>query len=318
MLKALRSIGYRTRATIRGWLNTALLGTHHHYFCHLPRELGSTATLMLKLLYSGIRLDPHQTSLFKKIPADAVLVLVNQNKSYFEYLFYHTRYRRGKLPVPEIGLDYRVFLWQPLRRILRIFLSRMDYFFQHLQMPDPYKNGYVRQELLQGKTAMLPLLEKKGFYRRFVKSQVDPLRHLIEIQSEIDRPVYIVPHLMFFGKNPGRSVPSLIDILFGPEENPGILRRLVVLFRSPGRVFAEISEPVNLKAFLERPENTQRSIEARSNALRLHLLARINRHRQSITGPVLKSREEIKQSILTSERLQAFMNHYAETRNIPI
>jgi glycerol-3-phosphate O-acyltransferase len=47
-------------------------------------------------------------------------------------------------------------------------------------------------------------------------------------------------------------------------------------------------------------------------------LSQINRHRQSITGPVLKSRLEMKENILTNERLQNFMEHHSQTRDIPI
>ncbi len=113
-------------------------------------------------------------------------------------------------------------------------------------------------------------------------------------------------------------MPNIIDMLFGTKKNPGKIRRLIILFRNPGKVFVEISEPVNLKTFLELEENRGKSIEYQSLALRRNLLLQINRHRQSITGPVLKSKYEMKENILTKERLQNFMEHHSKTRNIPI
>jgi glycerol-3-phosphate O-acyltransferase len=47
-------------------------------------------------------------------------------------------------------------------------------------------------------------------------------------------------------------------------------------------------------------------------------LDRINRHRISITGPILKSLEELKESILTNERLKCFMEQYSQKRDIPL
>jgi glycerol-3-phosphate O-acyltransferase len=44
----------------------------------------------------------------------------------------------------------------------------------------------------------------------------------------------------------------------------------------------------------------------------------INRHRVSTIGPVLKSPDELKESILTHERLRNFMEHHAEVKNIPL
>ena len=44
----------------------------------------------------------------------------------------------------------------------------------------------------------------------------------------------------------------------------------------------------------------------------------INRHRQTITGPVLKSREELTQRVLDGERFQKFMQSHADTQQMPL
>ncbi|MBT8356495.1 MAG: 1-acyl-sn-glycerol-3-phosphate acyltransferase, partial [Deltaproteobacteria bacterium] len=178
--------------------------------------------------------------------------------------------------------------------------------------------GYIKNELLNGRTGFLSIVEKKGFYLRFVKAKTDPVQYLIEMQKSIDRPIYIVPQLMFFGKAPHRSQPTLKDIFFGPEDKPGRIRRLATLFKTPGKVFVETSEPINLMHFLENPENRDQNIEHLSLSLRRNLLVQFNRHRRSITGPVLKSSEELKESILTNERFQQFMTSHSKSRHIPL
>ena len=94
------------------------------------------------------------------------------------------------------------------------------------------------------------LLKKKAFYNRFVKEKTDPLQYLVEMQRIVDAPIYIIPQLMFFSKKPNRFNPTLIDIVFGTEEKPGTVRRLITLIKNPGKVFVEISEPLNLKDFV--------------------------------------------------------------------
>jgi len=162
------------------------------------------------------------------------------------------------------------------------------------------------------------MVDPKSFYKRFLKAKTDPLEHLIEIQAATDRPLYIVPQLMFFGKNPKRSIPTVADIFFGTEQRPGILRRLFTLFRKPDKVIVEISTPFNLQSYLDQPENAGQSLERRALGLRKTLLAKINRHRQTIIGPVLKTREELKESILTNDKLRKFMQAYAEQKGTPI
>lgn len=306
---------------VRMWINKALQSTHNHYLCFLPGKTGFLSSWILKLFFSGIKINEEQTLTLKKLKEEGIVVYVTKYKSYFEYLFYYTRYKQNGLAFPEIGFDYKVLIWQPVSRILRIFLSYLDYMFSNLSLPDPYTSGYIKQELINGRSGLLSLVEKKGFYRRFIQQKTDPLQYLIEIQQSIeigDRPIFIVPQLIFFSKEPLRSTPTIKDILFGAKEKPGKIRRLVTLFKNPDKVFMEISEPVNLKDFLESEQIRQRNIEYQSLVLRRNLLLQINRHRQSTLGPTLESREELKEGILTNDRLQSFMENYSKKRDMSI
>ncbi len=317
MWKHVRSKLSRLKARIRHWVDMALGNTHHYYSCYLPVPVGRIVDFVFRLFYAGITLREEECDKLRDLPDEAVIVYATKYKSIFEYLFFHYRYRETGLRPPVIGFDYNTLLLQPVSRIGRMLLAHIDHLYRHLSLPDPYESGYLQEELLSGNAGLLSLVEKKGFRRRFVESYTDPLRYLIETQQGIDRTLYIVPQLMFFGRTPHRAVPSIIDILFGTEERPGTIRRLFTLIRNPGKIFVEVSDPFDLKAFLESPENQHQSVENLSLALRRRLLVQINRHRQTITGPLLKSRDELKENILTGKRLREFMEHFAESREIP-
>ena len=154
---------------LRGRIGNFLKGTYNHFLCYLPVKTGFFSSWILKLFFSGIKLDKEQTSVIRKIPQKSIIIYATKHKSYFKYLFYHTRYRHERLPVPEIGLDYRIVIWQPVSRIFRIFLAHLIYIFQNKVRLNPYKSGYIKQELIKGRSGLLSLVEKKGFYRRFVK-----------------------------------------------------------------------------------------------------------------------------------------------------
>jgi len=304
--------------TSKGWIGKILHGTHDHYTCQLPDTSGSFTGLLLKLFYSGIKVDPEQTATLRQLDKNAIVVYVTKYNSYFEYLFYYSRYRQENLPYPQIGFDYKVRLWQPVSRMFRILLARLDHFVRHQSLLNPYERGYLKQELIDGRSGFLSLVGQKSFYRRFVKAQTDPIQYLIELQKSVDRPIYLIPQLIFFSKTARHEIPTLIDILFGPEDKPGTLRRLITLFKNPGKVFMEVSKPVNLLNYLQSAALQPQSTEYQSLVLRRDLLIQLNRHRQSITGPIRKSKVELKESILTSDLLKEFMNNYAESRNIAI
>lgn len=303
---------------IRRWIDRLLRGTHRYYGNVLPERFGPLKETILRLFYSGVRLEEHQVSRLRDLPADGVIIYANRFGGAFPFLFAHTRYRALGLPFPRVGLGSRIFFWLPLSQMLRILMARADEFIHHRRCSSPFGSGFIQDQLRQGQAGFLSLIETSSLLRRFRRSPTDPVEFLISLQKTIDRSILIVPQIMFFSKNPRRAQPTLLDMLFGPEDEPGRLRMLAALFKNPGNVFVELSAPIDLRRFLGRPDMVEHSVEYQAAVLRSEALAQINRHRQSITGPVLKARQELKQSILDGERFQKFMQSHAETHQISL
>ncbi len=300
------------------WIRSFLGDNYNHYMTYLPKKIGILSDWFLRALFRGIQTDKGQGEILKGLSRDGIVVYITKYKTDFEYLFYHARYAEEGLPTPEIGFGHRIFLWQPVSRLVKILVSKIDYFFNNFTWPDKYRSGYIRDELVNGRAGFLSLIDKKGFYKRFVEEGTDPLSFLIELQRSQDKPIFLVPQLMFFSTSPPKDKPSLVDIIFGTIERPGRLRRLYTLFRVTDSLFAEVSEAMNLKSYLEYSENRDKSVEDITRSLRKQLLTQLNRHRQSITGPVLKNRLELKHNILMGEKLQKYMTDYAEEESLPI
>lgn len=308
-------LAQQIKEKLRTWIDAALQGHHDHYTCSLPKKSGFLSSLILRSLFSDVYINPTQSAFLKTLSKGAIIVYVSKYESRFEYLFYHTRYKEEGIPFPEIGFEYRIFLWQKVSRLIRIFFAHVDHLFRYKIFPNPYESGYFKRQMEAGAAAFLSLIGRKGFYHRFVKAKWDPLKYLIELQCTTDRPIYIVPQWLLFSKKPHRPPGTLLDIMFGSRENPGRLRRWAVILRTPQKAFVEISDPVNLQHFLQEPENQERDLERLSFILRNRLLDQMNRHRQSITGPMLKTREELKELILRNERFQDFMKRYAQSQD---
>ena len=303
---------------ISEWGKQVLLRSRDTYFHFLPSPTGTLSALFLERLFSGVFIGREQEDILKGIPKDAIIVYTSKYKSRFEFLFSHTRYRQLRLPTPQLSLDYGIYLWQPLSRVFRIVLGWTEELLRNRRLQDPYRNDYVQEELLTSNCAMLTLVQKKGFYRRFVKSKTDPLGYLIKMQKKIERPIYLVPQLMFYGKKPSPAVPTLQDMIFGTSQKPGIVRKIVTLVRRPGKIFVELSQPLNLKQWTNHAVQAEKSISRQALELRRLLMDQHNRHRQSITGPLLKTNEELKESILTGNKLRAYIKKYAISRQEPI
>jgi len=301
---------------IRSSIDRFLGHTHDHYTWVLPDDIPGIPGLFLKWTLGRIKIDEHQMEVLRSLPRDAAVVYVTKHKSNLERLFAFFRYKKAGLAYPQIGLFYRMWLLQPVSRLCKIWTAHADHFFRHFSFPDPLERDYVRKEMDLGRHVFLSLVESDGFYLGRRKSKTDPVQYLIETQQRCERTIYLVPQLFFYKSRSITPPDPVPNPLVGYESKPGRLRRLWRVITAPGKVFAEISEPVNLRMFIDA--HAGRDSGEMAVVLRRQLLEQISLHRQSITGPVLKSNEEIKQHILTSSRLQEYMNTYARRRDLPM
>jgi glycerol-3-phosphate O-acyltransferase len=308
----------KTRARIRITIDY-LLGDTSDYFTNLYSGNSSyIAGKILNRLIRKLTLDDHNLEKIKSLDQNACIVYASKNKRLFDFLYFHTRLKELNLPYPELGFDLGFFFLQPVKRLLRIWLSHLDYFFHHFTFKDFYGSGYALRELFSGKSGFVCLIEEDDFYNRFIKATPDPLYHLIEFQKHMDIPVIIVPEDIIYVTKPMHKNPGLGDILFGTHEKPGFIKRVNILLRHPEKIRVELARPVNLKEFISRPEIECLDSEFQTHRLRSHLVDILNRQRKSITGPILKSRQEITQDILTRKSLREFLADYASRKNISL
>ena len=285
---------------------------------YLPQKKGFFSNLVLKYLFSRIKLDPSLTKTIKNLERSGNVVFVNKYKSKFDFLFYHTRFRQDNLPYPVFGFDYQLVFWQRVRQIIKGISFYTSHIYRHRKMPDPYATHFYKNKLMQGDTGMVSLIEDNGFYRRLVESRTDPLNYLIEIQKTTHQPLLLVPQLILYDKTPQSKQLPISDLLFGTRERPGKIRRLYMILRNPKKIVIEAADPVNLMDYLQLPNVRELSQKNQAVFLRRYLLEQINQQRQSITGPTLKSREEIMEEILTNPGMQKTIVSYATEHQKPV
>ncbi|WP_028314905.1 1-acyl-sn-glycerol-3-phosphate acyltransferase [Desulfatibacillum aliphaticivorans] len=298
-------------AFFRRWMDRFLQGTYDHFWCHLPEKRGWLTRLMLRLFYTGITVNEDDLESLRQMQKDGIVVFATKYRSLFETLYFHNRYSDLKAPFPEIAFDRRFILGQPILRIFRIILGHIDHMLRFRAIHNPYKSHYFRRQLCAGKSALVSMVSEKGFYKRYVKQGPDPLTYLLRMQMDLERPIYIAPHLFLYGTKPQKTKHGVLGAGFGTEEKPGRFKRISTLFRTPDKLLVEMSEPINLKKFIEKPKHKNRTIEYLSYALRQKIIERINQHRRSVLGPVLKTPLELKETVLRNEEFRRYLQERA-------
>jgi len=307
-----------TREKIRKLIEFLLNGSHDYYSSYYPGTQSFVIRKILNHLVNKISIDNNSLERIKNTAPDSIVVFSCKNKHIFDFLYFHTLLKSMDCPYPELGFDLRFFFLLPAKQLARIILSHLDYFFHHFHFKDIYSSGYARKMLLENRAGFITLIEEDEFYNRFIRSTPDPLFHLIELQKQTEKPVIIVPEDIIYITKPMHKNPSLGDIIFGTHEKPGSLKRIFTLLRQPDKIRVEVARPVNLKEFLARPEIQRLDSEFQTHRLRSLLVDILNRQRKSITGPVLKSRQEITEDILNRKSLREFLAAYADKTQTPL
>ncbi len=283
-----------------------------HFSCFYPGNSGFFPAYALNRLFSRIKIESRKTERLNHLNERGVVIYVGKYKSLFEFLYYHTTLKNSALPYPEIAFGVKFFFLLPVKSFFRIAVSHLDYMLRNFEIKNPYATEYFYNQLSKGHSGFLHMIEGKNFYRKFIESRPDPLSHIIEFQKQSSKTVFLVPQAIVFSAKPIRSTTTFMDIILGSNEKPGRMKRLMAIWQKPEKISVEISPPINLQDFLNRPDIRGIDEDFQAYSLRTHLIDQLNRQKRSITGPVLKSRYEITEDILTQQSLQTFMREHSE------
>jgi len=296
-----------------------MLNNQAGYFaCLYPGTKGFLTRFFFNHLFSKIGLDKKKAGKLNDLNGKGTVIYVSKYKSIIDFIICRTLFEKDALPYPEIFFDTVFFFLLPVKRLFKIFITQLDSLIRTFSFKDPYASGYFFDEFSRGRCGFIHLVESKSFHKRFIRSKPSPLLHLIHFQKNSDIPLLLVPQTIIYSLKPIRTTSSLFDILLGSNERPGRLKRLAAMFKKPDKICIEISDPVNLKEFLNRPDIKNIDEDFQAYSLRSYLMDLLNRQKRSFTGPVLKTRAEITEDILTQKSLQKFMRIYSEENDISL
>ncbi|MBW1734282.1 MAG: 1-acyl-sn-glycerol-3-phosphate acyltransferase [Deltaproteobacteria bacterium] len=264
---------------------------------------------LLYRLFKRVQFNETMRENLKQMHRDGTVVYAIKYRGHLDYLMYHYRFRKSRLPYPKIAFDLNMSLVLPLGHLFKVLRFYISSLLKHHRLPDPYESGFYEDAVLQGTSSLVCLVDPKGFTRRYIHSEKDPLQLLLETQNKTDKPIFMVPQLVLYKKTPEKEHPGLLDIFFGFKDKPGVLRKIILFFRHNRRAFIDFGEPVDLRGFLgSRSEG--RSLEEQAGELRHMLLESIDRQKRVILGPVIKSRQQFKEKVLKDPTVV----HTIETR----
>lgn len=282
-----------------------LLGNHLNYYTsYLGSYRSSLVTLVFRFFAPKVTIPKEDIDAIRQLEKKGTIIYANKNRSSLDFLFYHHRYEIDGLPYPIFGNFINMIWWQPVKSVIKIFLSKLYCIIDGSLAPNPYRTNYVRRMTEEGHSSILFLRHPTGLLKRFaLKETDDPMVYLLKAQKIMKRDIFIVPHITIYHKRPLTEKKTLMSALFGPRVEPGLFRRIVVFLRNYKKAFIKIGDPVNLREFLKEKSGVEINGEL-SYELRRRLLDGIEREERLVTGPIRKKRGDIIEMALWDDEFQ--------------
>jgi glycerol-3-phosphate O-acyltransferase len=273
-----------------------------YYASTIEGKYGFFLRNLFRILFSRIELSPLEVNKVRELSQRGIIIYALRSRSDLESLLYHFQYQKNGLPVPVFACDSNMTIFHSIQFFLKTIIKKVSFFFKHRRWMSPYTTGYIEHLIRSEKSIIIYLRDIETLRKRFIGRGRDPIARVIRVQNEIKKPIYLIPQMVIWGKDPDRSKRNLGEIILGERSNPGGTRVFINFLRFYRRAFITQAQPLDLQKYIA--ENKGLDEESLSFQIRQLLLDRIYRERRLITGPVAKSRQEIMEEVLYDKRVQ--------------
>jgi len=278
-----------------------------YYSGHLYDEQKFFQFRLVKTFLSRVTLADEYVEAVNKLSTEGVVIYALNQRSELNSLIIYELFKRKGMPIPVYCHGMNMSFWQPLPKMLKFFWHSFLRRLGKEQKAWMGKLAYMDRVVSERKSIIIHLGESEFIENRSAESA---LITLMNVQEKVDFPIYIVPVMVSYGRRREKEDESLINILFGQTEHTGAMRRLITFIRFSGSAFVIPAEPIKLSEYL----NTNKSLsqETAVHELRGELIDRIEKEKNTVVGPALKSRNELIGMVLSDGSMKKFITGFAE------
>lgn len=264
-----------------------------YYYGKLSDRITGIRHLFVSFLSRKAGFDGESIKLFEEHKDKGTILFATYQTSNVALAFLYHLLEKFKFGHLSYAFDYNPHL-----------LQRSSYFFKKL-FRSPYitKKGtffdteLVRGLIERGEMIAFSLLSGTHFLKRYMDPQFDTLYNFIELQRVFDKPLIVMPQVVFWHRKPEKKSRFLFT---GATARRGFLSAFLSTF-SP--TYIHLLKPVYLNEFIE--SHPGESSEQLAQKLREILLEAHDNEKRLVLGPVLIPRQEMMEQILYHENVQS-------------
>lgn len=274
------------------------------------------ARVIQSFLFRRIDFDEESLALLREYSSKGTLVFASFQSSTTSLLILMNLLRKHDLPLPEVALGYRPYPFQILGDWLRIAFVFIRRVFNKGRYRDVDDEEYLAELVRDRKIIVTSLFSRSLFRRRYVDIKADAIQELIEIQRQTETPIFLVPQIIFWNRNPERT--RSFDMTWAlmtlrATGDRGLFSGWLTIFKSATPPFMRLSAPYDLRREIKNARmEDSREIE---RFVRSRLLESYNHEKRTILGPVIKSQPELMERVLEHPNVIDTINRLVRDEN---
>ncbi len=234
----------------------------------------------------------------RELAKRGVIVYVHRSRNAVDYLALSRACQRLGLPEARFVGGLGVTWWQPWWRAL----GRRRGTRNAPGDPARREEWLLQQCALAGDAAELFLRRPLTLVTTSTTYRARYVEALIAAQRELDVPIFLVPHLLALRRRLSSFEPTAADVVFGTGEEPGALRAFTRLALSRNHARWEVSDAIDLKAFVD--ENREQNDAVLAKKVRWALLSHLARADRAVHGPPVKTHARMREDTLKDPGLR--------------
>jgi len=246
------------------------------------------------------------------------IVYMMRNWGQIEYNYFNTLFLKEDLPLAAHANLIKMTWWMRRKTLFFKRVARLDYFYQNGEFPEVMNKDVIGEVLANGQTPFL-FLNLPRILPQDESLEGDPIPELLQAAKNRGgaQALTIVPLTLVYDRRPGKAKKTVIDVLFGEKENPGSLRKTALFFRNAKkRAAAQVGNPIDLNEFLN--ENSSKGLKESALLFRQEIHQMFYKEEQAITGPRLKSRKRMIETVMQSPNFHESLRRLSEEAQKPL
>ncbi len=218
------------------------LGMHDSY--------GPLLRAFFKQFFDQIKFPAETAERIRALATQGPLVYLARSSNVLHLLCLNYLFLKQNFPLARFveGVD-PIFL-QPVGILLRRMRTLGDENQGDLEAEgEELPQRQLAETLSSGQSALLCLDRPNTLMSPKEQPQKDLLAVVLKIQTQLQKPIILLPHVIIWNKHPEREAKNVADTIFGVPEAPGLLRSLYLLLRFNRLMQVKFAEPINLADF---------------------------------------------------------------------